>query len=182
MQSEAPTRPDLLDRFADLAGRLTPEASLVLNAIWRNTAPGYPVVPCVASTSTNNITLTPILTDEGAKNLANHMAFSFVADATLSGSGTITIGSLGPYKAYINGGSVQAGSGDVIDDRAYLGIFNEALDGGAGGVVLIGAFSGFAHTLLDDANAGAALTTLGVSSAWQTILAQTTRPAPIPRR
>ena len=41
------------------------------------------------------------------------------------------------------GGVVQAGSGDIVADRAYLALYNEALDSGNGGLALFGAWSLF---------------------------------------
>lgn len=171
MQSEAPTRPTLLDAFVGRDGRLTSPAALVLDSMWRNTAPGFPIVPCQAVTTGNVIALTPILTDEGGVNVDDHMAFAFVADASISGAGTVTIGQAGTYKLYVNDGATQATTGDVVSGRLYLGVFNQALDTGAGGLVLIGGkttagipgISAFMQTLLDDTSAGAGRATLAIA-------------------
>jgi len=98
------------------------------------------IIPCEA-TGTNVITMTPLhpvspLID--AYRVFDR--FTFVAANTSTGSVTATVvperGTLATLKVYKDGGSTQAGSGDVVVGRLYDAVFNDALDGGAGGLVL----------------------------------------------
>lgn len=98
------------------------------------------IIPCNA-TGTNVITLTPLYPVapliEGYRDFDR---FTFVAANTSTGSITATVvperGALATLKVYKDGGSTQAGSGDVVAGRIYDAVFNDALDGGAGGLVL----------------------------------------------
>lgn len=98
------------------------------------------VIPCEA-TGTNLITLTPLYPVAPLIDAYRSFdRFVFVAANTSSGSVTATVaperGTLATLKIYKDGGSTQAGSGDVVAGRLYDAVFNDALDGGAGGLVL----------------------------------------------
>ena len=131
----APNPPREGVTFTDRNGLLTPAGLELLNQMWRQIAAGYVIVPCQAS-GTNAITLTPILHQEGAKTLANHMTFSFEAVATSSGLITMRVGALTFLKAYTGNGATQATTGDVVDNRLYHASYLSTLDGGAGGFSL----------------------------------------------
>jgi len=98
------------------------------------------IIPCEA-TGTNLITLTPLHPVSPLIDAYRDFdTFRFIAAATSTGTITATVvperGTLATLKAYKNGGSTQAGSGDVVAGRMYDATFNDALDSGAGGLVL----------------------------------------------
>lgn len=131
----APNPPREGVQLVNQAGSLTKEGLDFLTQMWRQIAAGYGIVPCEAL-GTNAITLTPILHQEGAKTLADHMCFSFEAAATSSGLVTIRLGTLGFLKAYKTLGSAQATTGDVVDGLLYHASYLSTLDTGVGGWVL----------------------------------------------
>ena len=131
-----PSSPQLFGSLVDREGRLTTEGLLFMEGIWRQIVAGYVIVPCNVASASNVLTLTPTLNKEGAATYGDHMTFSGVADATSTGSVTARVGELPTLKVYKDGGSTQAGSGDIVSGRLYLFIYNSALDSGNGGLVL----------------------------------------------
>jgi hypothetical protein len=98
------------------------------------------IIPCEA-TGTNLITLTPLYPVAPLIDAYRDFdTFRFIAAADSTGSVTATVvpqrGTLATVKVYKNGGAAQAGAGDVLTGRMYDATFNDALDGGAGGLVL----------------------------------------------
>ncbi len=97
------------------------------------------ITPCNAA-GKNLITLTPLTASPLINDYADYEIYSFVAEQTSDGSMTATVvpktGSLATVKVYKTGGSAQAGAGDVVAGSLYLAIYNDALDSGAGGLVL----------------------------------------------
>jgi len=134
-QDVAPNQPRALAVMVDRDGRLTSEGLAVLEQMWRQIAAGFVIVPCLAA-GTNDITLTPVLHQEGARTYANHMAFGFVAAATSSGDVSVKVGSLGLLKAFKENGATRAGTGDVVNGSYYIASYVSSLDSGAGGFVL----------------------------------------------
>ena len=132
----APSAPLFLASLVDRGGMLTQEGLAFLEGVWKQIVAGYVIVPCVASTDTDAITLSPRMHKEGGATYADHMAFSFVADADSAGPVTIGVGGLPQVNAYIDGGATQANAGDVLTDRLYLVLYNSLLDTGNGGFVL----------------------------------------------
>lgn len=142
-QAEAP---DVLRsewQFVDpKTGRLTASGALFLDQLWRQISAGFPIIPCIA-TGANDITLVPRMQKEGARTYADHIVFGFVAAADSTDAVTAHVEDAGgaeplaTVKVYISGGSAQANTGDVLQTRFYLAAFVQALDGGAGGLVLI---------------------------------------------
>ena len=139
-QDISPNRPQDKYQFISLdTGRLTQYGLQTLEQMWNQIAAGFGICPCDATTAANVITLRPRLNGEGARTYGNHMAFSFVADATTTAAVTAKVvgdNTLATIKVYIDGGATQAGNNDIITDRLYLLIYNSALDSGAGGLVL----------------------------------------------
>lgn len=133
---QAPSSPQLFGALVGRDGRLTQEGLLMLEGIWRQVVAGFVIVPCQCVSTGNALELTPIMHREGEATYANHMPFSAVADATTAGSVTASVGALPVVKVYKDGGSTQAGAGDIVSGRLYLFIYNSALDGGNGGLVL----------------------------------------------
>lgn len=141
----APSTPQANRRFVDLGGIPTLPSHTVLEEMWRQVVAGFVIVPCVATGTANAIVLTPRLHKEGAANLGDHMAFAFVAGATSTGPVTVVLqtpgaaaGAFPIVKVYKNGGATQAGAGDIVTGVLYLVLFNDALDSGAGGYVIMG--------------------------------------------
>lgn len=97
------------------------------------------VIPCNAS-GTNSIFLTPLDASPLVEKYNDHEVFIFAAADTSTLAVTITLvtpkGNLATVKAYVSGGAAQAATGDVLANMLYLAIYNDALDGGAGGFVL----------------------------------------------
>jgi hypothetical protein len=97
------------------------------------------VTPCNA-TGKNVITLTPLTASPLIEKYVDYEIFAFVAEQTSDGSVTGTVvprkGSLSTIKFYKTSGAAQAGAGDVVAGSLYLGIYNDALDSGNGGIVL----------------------------------------------
>jgi hypothetical protein len=97
------------------------------------------ITPCNAS-GTNLITLTPLDATPLIEKYADYEIFSFVAANTSTGSVTATVvpkkGTLATIKVYKTNGAAQAGAGDVVAGSQYLAIYNDALDSGAGGLVV----------------------------------------------
>jgi hypothetical protein len=98
------------------------------------------VTPCNASSVSNVITLTPLTASPLIEAYRDFEIYGFVADASSTGSVTMTVvpkkGSLATIKAYKSNGATQAGSGDVVSGSFYLAIYVDSLDGGNGGFVL----------------------------------------------
>jgi hypothetical protein len=97
------------------------------------------VTPCNA-TGKNVVTLTPLTASPLIEKYVDYEIFAFVAEQTSDGSVTGTVvprkGSLSTIKFYKTSGAAQAGAGDVVAGSLYLGIYNDALDSGNGGIVL----------------------------------------------
>ncbi len=97
------------------------------------------ITPCNA-TGKNLITLTPLTASPLINNYVDYEVYSFVAEQTSDGSVTATVvprtGTLATIKVFKTGGAAQAGAGDVVAASLYLAIYNDALDSGAGGLVL----------------------------------------------
>lgn len=169
----APANPRMPGAFVNRDGTLSRDGLSVLDETWRQVVAGFVTVPCQASTSSNAITLTPVLHREGGATYADHMVFAFVADATTSGAVTAGIGTLAKKKVYRNGGATQAGSGDIIANRTYLVVYNAALDTAAGGLVLIG--GGFPPTATPVPIAEGGTGQITATAAFNALSPQTTR-------
>ena len=97
------------------------------------------LTPCNAS-GKNLITLTPLTASPLITGYVDYEVYSFVAAQTSDGTVTGTVvpasGALATIKFYKTSGAAQAGAGDVVSGSLYLGIYNDALDSGNGGIVL----------------------------------------------
>lgn len=91
------------------------------------------------ATGTDLITLTPIEPTPLIEGYRDYDFFIAVALNTSAGAVTATVvpsfGTLATLKVYINGGSTQAGVGDIVAGRLYVFIYADHLDGSAGGLV-----------------------------------------------
>ena len=145
-QETAPAAPRLIGTFVDQDGRLTRDGMVVLEQMWRQVVAGFVIVPCQAS-GTNAITLTPTMHEEGGRSYADHMAFAAPAVNTSTDVVTAAVADLPELKVYKNGGADRAGSGDVVASSLYLFVYYAELDGGNGGLVLIGAHQPLDATL-----------------------------------
>lgn len=127
-------------QFVDLqTGTLSTHGAQVLNA-WREFIVGMcRPIACNAS-GKNLVMLTPKDASPIIASYIDHDMFVFVASETSDGAVTGTVvprtGSLATIKFYVDGGASQAGAGDVVAGRIYIGIYNSQLDTGAGGLVL----------------------------------------------
>lgn len=97
------------------------------------------LTPCNAS-GKNVVTLTPLTASPLIEKYVDYEIFTFVAEQTSDGAVTGTVrprtGALSTIKFYKTSGAAQAGAGDVVADSLYFGVYNDALDGGNGGLVL----------------------------------------------
>lgn len=126
--------------FVDKATGQLSEYGLQLLTQWYNFIVGMNrLTPCNAA-GKNLITLTPLTASPLIEKYVDYEIFSFVADQTSDGSVTGTVvpekGALATIKVFKTNGSAQAGAGDVVAGSMYLGIYVDALDGGAGGLVI----------------------------------------------
>ena len=139
-QNVSPNRPQDKYQFVSLdTGKLTQYGLQTLEQMWNQVGASFGIVPCDATTALNVITLRPRLNGEGARTYGDHMVFSFVADATTTGSVTALVDgdeTLATIKVYIDGGATQAGNNDIRANRLYLFIYNSALDSNNGGFVV----------------------------------------------
>lgn len=101
---------------------------------------GNRIIPCSASTVSNVITLTPNDASPVLEGYRDYELFSFVADVTSSGLVTATVvpktGTLATLKVFKTDGAAQATTSDIVQASFYLLGFVDALDAGAGGLVL----------------------------------------------
>ena len=133
-------KPNGLFAFVDVKTGCLTEHGLQLMSQLRGFVVGMNrITPCNA-TGKNVITLTPLEASPLIEKYVDYEVYSFVAEQTSDGSVTATVvprdGALATIKAYKTNGSAQAGAGDVVAGSLYLAIYNDALDGGAGGLVL----------------------------------------------
>lgn len=134
------SKPNGLFPVVDITtGCFTEHGLQILNQ-WYNFIVGMNrFTPCNA-TGTNVITLTPLTASPLIEKYADYEVFTFVAENNSTGAVTMTVvprdGTLSTLKAYVSGGSTQANTGDITAGRLYFAIYNDALDGGAGGFVL----------------------------------------------
>ncbi len=120
-------------------GLPTPFLTQLLQDLINRNQAGNRVIPCDAS-GTNTITLTPFSVSPLIDGYKDYDICAFVAADTSTGSVTATVvpkkGALATVKVYKTAGAAQAGAGDVVLNSLYLAVFNDALDSGAGGLVL----------------------------------------------
>lgn len=129
-----------LSAFVDLETGALSTHGLLLLSEWRDFLVGINrIIPCNAS-GTNVITLTPLTAAPLIEKYVDHETYRFVALNSTTNSVTATVvprkGTLSTLKVYIDGGSTQAGNGDITAGRLYDAIYNSALDTAAGGFVL----------------------------------------------
>lgn len=120
-------------------GLLTDYAVQTLNK-WYNSIVGMNrITPCNAA-GKNLITLTPLDASPLIEDYADYEIYAFVAEQTSDGAVTATVvprtGALATIKVFKSAGAAQAGAGDTVAGSLYLAIYNDALDSGAGGLVL----------------------------------------------
>jgi len=120
-------------------GKLTEYGVQVFNGWYNHINGSNRIIPCNAS-GQNVITLTPLAASPLIDKYNDYEVFAFVGVDTSTGSVTATVvprkGALATLKVYTSPGLAQAGSGDVDSSGLYLLVYNDALDGGAGGFVL----------------------------------------------
>jgi hypothetical protein len=133
-------KPNSIFPFSELSTGALSEHGLQLLSQWYNFIVGMNRnTPCNAS-GKNVITLTPLAASPLIEKYADFEMYTFVAAQTSDSAVTATVvpkkGALATLKVYITGGAAQAGAGDVVAGSLYLAIYNDALDAGAGGLVL----------------------------------------------
>ena len=134
------TKPNSVFPFIDLAtGNLSEHGLQVMSQYYNFIVGMNRITPCNA-TGTNVITLTPLAASPLIEGYKDYEIFSFVAANNSTGAVTATVvpkkGALATIKVYVSNGSAQAGAGDVVADSLYLAVYNDALDAGAGGLVI----------------------------------------------
>lgn len=120
-------------------GNLSDHGLQLLNQYYNFIVGMNRLTPCNAS-GKNVITMTPLSSSPLITAYVDYEIYSFVAAQTSDGNVTGTVvpasGSLATVKVYKTNGATQAGSGDVVAGSLYMAIYNDALDSGAGGLVL----------------------------------------------
>lgn len=141
-QDLSPNRPQDKYQFVSLdTGRLTQYGLQTLEQMWNQLGATFGICPCEAVTTLNVIALTPRLNAEGGRTYGDHMAFSFVADATTNGAVTAFVKgrgdseALATIKVYKDNGASQAGAADITANRLYQFWYVSGLDSGNGGFV-----------------------------------------------
>lgn len=134
------SKPNGIFPFIDLqTGCLTEHGLQIMNQYYNFIVGMNRITPCNAS-GTNVLTLTPLAASPLIEDYKDYEIFSFVAANTSSGSVTATVvpkkGALATIKVYKTSGAAQAGAGDVVAGSLYLAIYNDALDSGAGGLII----------------------------------------------
>ena len=134
------SKPNGLFPMVDVKTGCLSDHGLQLLNEWYNFIVGMNrLTPCNAS-GKNLITLTPLTASPLITGYVDYEIYSFVAAQTSDGSVTGTVvpasGTLATIKFYKTSGAAQAGAGDVVSGSLYLGIYNDALDSGAGGFVI----------------------------------------------
>lgn len=134
------SKPNSAAAFVDLQTGALTQHGLTLLSQWHARMVGTSrLIPCEA-TGKNVISLTPLSPSPLIEKYQAFDCFVFVAAQTSDGSVTATVvpksGTLATIKAYVTGGSAQAGAGDVVAGSLYLAVYNDALDTAAGGMVL----------------------------------------------
>lgn len=95
------------------------------------------VIPCTCA-GTNALTLTPVAnTPTVSAYTSISPVFAFIAVNTSTGLLTASVAGLGVVNVYKGQGGVQATTGDIQAGLLYYVSFNQALNTGAGGLVLI---------------------------------------------
>ena len=118
--------------FANVTELDTPQLDDNFNAVGALT-----VIPCVAS-GTNAITLTPAANTPTISAYTNNAPeFSFEAASTSTGALTLQVLGLGLKNVYKNNGATAAGANDFIAGSTYKVAYNGALNGAAGGWVIL---------------------------------------------
>lgn len=133
-------KPNALAAFVDIkTGALTDHGIQLLSSFREFIVGMNRVTPCVA-TGTNVITLTPNDAAPVIEGYVDHEIFVAVAANDSTGSVTATVvprtGALTTIKVYKSNGATQAGAADVQAGELYMFVYNSALDGGLGGLVL----------------------------------------------
>ena len=118
--------------FANVTELDTPQLDDNFNAVGALT-----VIPCVAS-GTNAITLTPVANTPTISAYTNNAPeFSFEAASTSTSTLTLQVLGLGLKNVYKNNGATAAGANDFIAGSTYKVAYNGALNGAAGGWVIL---------------------------------------------
>lgn len=94
---------------------------------------GFNYGSCSSSSNVYTLTMAPAVTA-----YVTGMEVSFKADATSSGAITVKLNALAAKKLYRAGGTVQATTGDLRQDKYYKLAYDAALDSATGGFVLLG--------------------------------------------
>lgn len=98
------------------------------------------VIPCTCTHSSNNYALTSLSPSPLIKQYADYDIYAFVASATsggISSANLVTNGSaFQSLLLYKSNGATLVGAGDIVSGSLYLAIYNNALNGGLGGLVV----------------------------------------------
>lgn len=94
-------------------------------------------VQSCSTNGTNSIHLSQLVLPSEA--YVDQQCYSFEAVADSTGSVTLHVASLAALKLFLPGGVTQAGAGDIKGGVLYIIAYQAALDGGAGGFVIVSA-------------------------------------------
>lgn len=124
------------------------------------------LIPCNASMASNVITLTLLPSQPSVTQYTSYDGFAYVQPADTTGAVTALVvtetGTLPTLNVYKNTGT-QAGSGDLKANGLYRLFFNDALNGGSGGLVIDGN-AATTFTALTNSTGGVVSTTIAAVS------------------
>ena len=125
-------------QLTDKEGILTYPGLQFLQQLWAQIVGTNQVLPCSATNTSNDYTLTtfPVPPTGQVLEYADYIIFTFVSPFTSTGACTANINSLGDLNVYKSNGAAQAGAGDIVINSLYFLIYNSNLNSSAGGFVL----------------------------------------------
>ena len=148
-------------KFTEDGGGLSKTGRLALQQIHSYVVGTNRIIPCNATIDTNVVTLTMLNIQPLVTQYTSYDTFRATAPAASTGALTAAVvsasGALATLKVYTQAG-VQAGNGAIVQDVLYDFTYNDALDGGDGGFILLGPSS---FTALTDSSGGVVSDTIG---------------------
>ena len=134
-------------QFVNEKGFLTNPAVQALTQVLNFVNGTNRIIPCNCITTASVLALTQFAAGPFVSKYVDFEAFAFVADVTsadpfmtanvtTAGNNTTNAQTLATLNVYKADGATQAGSGDIVAGSLYLLFFNDALNAGAGGLVI----------------------------------------------